>query len=318
MYQSRWTVFLRWCKKNKRSSSRADVIKVSEFLCYLFNEKKLSVPSIKGYRSVLANVFRHSDQDFTNNRDLHDLIRAFELESNSRRTITTPNWDLDIVLKALTQKPYEPLCKASFRSLTKKTLFLLSLATAKRIGEIQGVSKLISYKGENAILEYLPEFHPKTDRPENPVPRDYEVKALSTIVGRYDEERLLCPVRALRYYLQETNKLEMRPRNLFVALRKKEKPISKNGISYLLRETIKEAHISQPTREYPRGDIRAHSIRGIATSLNFMKNKSFTSVMEAATWRGNSIFVSHYLKDVSRTYEHCSSLGSIIAAGTVV
>ena len=273
--------------------------------------------AIKGFRSMLSRVFRHKNLDITSDKDLAEIVRSFEIKV-PKRGITTPHWDLDIVLKALTMPPYEPLGEASFRDLSKKVLFLTALATAKRVGELQAVAVGVGFKKGDAVLQYLPEFLAKTESASNPLPRHFTLKHLTSLVGRGEEERLLCPVRALKYYLKETEKIRPRPRSLFLGCANRLKPISKNAISYLIRETIREAHRSQPEREYHRDEIRAHSIRGIATSLHFMKNKSLSSVLEAATWKGNSIFVSHYLKDVQTTYGHCSALGPIIAVGIQV
>ena len=55
-------------------------------------------------------------------------------------------------------------------------------------------------------------------------------------------------------------------------------------------------------------------MRGLATSLNFWKNSSLESVLEATT-RNHTVFVAHYLEDVQRTYEHIHSLGLTIADG---
>ena len=43
---------------------------------------------------------------------------------------------------------------------------------------------------------------------------------------------------------------------------------------------------------------KAHSIRGIATSSAFFKNWSLSSVLEAASWRSNTVFTS--------LFERCS------------
>ena len=51
-----------------------------------------------------------------------------------------PAWDLSKVLQYLVTSAFEPLSQASFRALTLKTLFLLALATAKRVGELQALS----------------------------------------------------------------------------------------------------------------------------------------------------------------------------------
>ena len=235
-----------------------------------------------------------------------------------RRTFTAPNWDLDIVLKALCLPPFEPLARANFRALSKKTIFLVALATAKRVSELQGLFHQVAYVQDDMMLAYREEFFPKTDTVDKPLPREFLLKALAPVVGRMDEERLLCPVRALKYYLDTTKRITPRHRNLFLACRDQSLPMSRNAISYMLRETIKEAHLTQPHATYPRGDIRAHSIRAVSTSIHFMKNRSLKAVLEAATWRGNNVFTSHYLKDVQRTYEHCSALGPIVAAGDII
>ena len=70
--------------------------------------------------------------------------------------------------------------------------------------------------------------------------------------------------------------------------------MSKNGISYLLREVIVHSGASSNDVAAPK----AHSIRGIATSSAFFKNWSLSSVLEAASWRSNMVFTSFYLKDV--------------------
>ena len=43
---------------------------------------------------------------------------------------------LGIVLEALSKPPYEPLQEASFKHLTLKTVFLLAMASAGRLGEL--------------------------------------------------------------------------------------------------------------------------------------------------------------------------------------
>ena len=219
-------------------------------------------------------------------------------------------------MRHLLTKKYEPLHSATFKDLTKKALFLVALATAKRVRELQGVFRIASFSNGDAFSQYLPEFVPKTDSVDHSIPRDFRIKALTRIVTRDDPEWKLCPVRALQYYLKAIDKRLNHPRNLFAQFEDETKAMSKNSLSYLLRILIKEAHETQPEADYPRGDIRAHSIRMVATFLNFMKNRSIAKVMEAATWRGNTTFTSLYLKDVERIYEHCRSLDPINARNT--
>ena len=86
--------------------------------------------------------------------------------------------------------------------------------------------------------------------------------------------------------------------------------VSNNGFSYLLREVIVHSGASSNDVAAPN----AHSIRGIETSA-FFKNWSLASVLEAASWRSNTVFTSFYLKDVQYIFENVHSLGPFVAAG---
>ena len=63
---------------------------------------------------------------------------------------------------ALMSSAYEPLESVSSRTLSKMTLFLLALATAKRVGELQAVSNCVAYVADDAMMSYLPHFVAKT------------------------------------------------------------------------------------------------------------------------------------------------------------
>ena len=81
-----------------------------------------------------------------------------------------------------------------------------------------------------------------------------------------------------------------RPRQLFVAPRCPSRAMSKNALSYFLREVTVQSGASSEELAAPK----AHSIRGIATSSAFFRNWSLTSVLDAASWRSNSVFTSFY------------------------
>ena len=98
-----------------------------------------------------------------------------------------------------------------------------------------------------------------------------------------------------------------RPRRLFVSPRPS-RTMSKNSISFLLREVIVLSGASSEEVAAPR----AHSIRGIATSSAFFKNWSLSSVLEAASWKSNSVFSSFYFRDLQYVFE---GVCSFVAAG---
>ena len=165
------------------------------------------------------------------------------------------------------------------------------------------------------FVSYLPYFVAKTDRPDAPLPRSFKICSLREFVGDLEEGSLLCPVRALRVYLERTKSAVSRASSLFASPRSPSRQISKNAVSFFLREVISGAGAV-------RGDVvtplRAHSIRGVATSTVFLQNWSVSKVLEAASWRLNSVFASFYLSDVQYVMEGLRSLGPIVAAGSVL
>ena len=190
---------------------------MADFLLYLRRSLSLSYSSIASYRSMLSGVFRFILPELSSHFVLHDLLRSFRLEhplSSSR----VPPWDLLVVLRFLRGPQFEPLASASLRALTQKVLFLVSLATARCVGELQAVSREVSFSGSGAYLSYLPEFRAKTESAVNPLPRSFCVRSLKDFVGDLPNELLLCPVRALRSYLARTSSLSPFPRTLLSLL----------------------------------------------------------------------------------------------------
>ena len=82
-----------------------------------------------------------------------------------------------------------------------------------------------------------------------------------------------------------------------------------------LREVISDAGAVRGDEGPP---LRAHSIRGLSTSAVFLQNWSVSKVLEAATWRSNSVFAYYYFRDIQYVFEGLWSLGPFVAEGTVV
>ena len=205
-------------------------------------------------------------------------------------------------------------------------LFLVSLATTRSVGELQAVSREVSFSGSDAYLSYLPEFRAKTESAVNPLPRSFCVRSLKDFVGDLPDELLLCPVRALRSYLARTSSLSSRPRALFVSPRSPSRSLSKNALSFFLRNVISRAYSSSfsasssgsSSSASAPSSSRAHSVRGVATSWVFARNASLSSILAAAPWSSSSVFTSFYLSDVQFSSSLGFSLGPVVAAGSVV
>ena len=317
LYQIRWRQYVLWCQNKKLSALKPSVNSLCEFFIYLWEEKKLAVSTIKGFRSVLQSVLRHVNFEVSSNQDISDVIRSFIVERPLVRKETVA-WNVDIVLKYLCSEKFEPLSSASLKDLTMKCLFLLALALAKRVSELQALSKEVGFSSQGALVSLTLGFRAKNDNKAKALPRNFLVKDLQQLVGR-EEERKLCPVRALRAYLERTKAFDNKNRkSLFLAPKDPARAASKNGIAYMLKSLIKEAHKKASPEVMKLVKVKPQEIRAVSTSLAFAHNLAIDSVLEAAQWRSNSVFASYYLKEVALQYEECCSLGPLVVAGPII
>ena len=130
----------------------------------------MSLQTIKGYRSCLASVLSHTGRAVeVQAKTISDMIMSMELQ-RPRLTLVLPQWDLGIVLEALSKPPYEPPREASIEHLTLKTVFLLAVASGGRRSELQALvfdPQYIQFKpkGFGVTLYFTPEFMRKNQRP---------------------------------------------------------------------------------------------------------------------------------------------------------
>ena len=173
-YQLKWQIYRSWCHSHGHSVSRPSLAKVTDFLCWLRSSKVLSVFSIKGYSSMLSAVFRFHLPSLSSHPVVRDLLRSFCLDV-AERQLRPPVWDLSVVLRFLNTSSFKPLSAAPLRALTQKVLFLFALATAKRVGELQALSSVVTFVGGDACLSYVPQFVVKSESLTRSIPCSFLV-----------------------------------------------------------------------------------------------------------------------------------------------
>ena len=303
-YQARWGTYRKWCRDFGHRSSSPSIAKIADFLTYMFKRKGAALATIKGYRAMLSAVFKFLLPEISTSPILKDLIRSFEI-SAPRPLFPPPPWDLDKVLQYLSGPPFEPLARASFLDKTKKALFILAMATAKRVSELQA----LSFQGEDLVLYYDPFFRAKTESAANPLPLSVIVPSLSDFAGDLPE-RVQCPVRAIKFLRKAARSASYIPSTLFVSPRNLDRAMSKNAMSFYFRQLIVDSGAVSTSRP-----PRAHDIHGIATSLNYYSNLSLSNLMQVAMWKSNRVFASRYLKEVSATQDNIRQFGPLVIAG---
>ena len=247
------------------------------------------------------------------------LMRSFA-KSCPPREIRPPEWDVTLVLRSLTEAPYEPLRQASLRDVTLKTVFLLALASAKRIGELHGLSFQVRHsRGWNSLtFSFVPDFVAKNQDPSvfDPKFESFSIPSLRDFSGGEQDEMLLCPVRAVRQYLRRTRSFRPEFPRLFLSTGLRRKMVSRNTISFWIREVIRKAYLS--AGEDPPARIRAHETRGIGPSVAFKRNYAVGQVLRAGVWARQTTFTSFYLRDVTHRSLDTFSLGPVVAAQQVL
>ena len=121
------------------------------------------------------------------------------------------------------------------------------------------------------IWSYIvdPFFCAKTESAANPLPRSVIVPSLSDFASGLPEW-VQCPVRAIKFLRKAARSASYIPSRLFVSPRNPERAMSRNAISFSLRQLITGGGAVSSLR--PPG---AHDIRGFATSLSYYSNLSF-------------------------------------------
>ena len=161
-------------------------------------------------------------------------------------------------------------------------------------------------------------FVAKTQDPSSSAPQfeGFTVPALPN-ASENRNRRLLCPVWAVRCYLNHTAAHRLQCERLFVTAGCSMKKIAKNTVSFWLRKTISWAYqlFGRSVLDPP---LRARETRGIAPSHLFKKNFAVDQVLKAGTWRRHTTFTHHYLRDLVHRSLETFHLGPVVAAQALV
>nr|XP_055049505.1 uncharacterized protein LOC129434990 [Misgurnus anguillicaudatus] len=294
-YALKWNLFVTWCSSQREDPRECPINIVLLYLQHRL-DGRLSPSTIKV--DIAAISAHHS---LINGRSVgqHDLVIRFlrgARRLNPSRPPSIPPWDLSMVLKALQSPPFEPLQSASLKLLSMKALTLLALASVKRIGDLHAFSV------DDSCLQFGPSVSSVTLRPRPgyvpKVPttpfRDQVVSLQALPLEQANPtEALLCPVRALRFYVDRTQSFRTSDQ-LFVCYggQQKGKAVTKQRMSHWIVDTIALAYNLQGI-PCPF-NLRAHSTRSVASSWALARGSSLTDICRAAGWATPNTFIRFY------------------------
>ena len=180
--------------------------------------------TIVGYRTAIADHLGPAGIEISHSFELNRLIASFHRDRPVKDR-GVPSWDLSLVLLALTKPPFEPLKDAPLKLLTFKTVFLMTLTSGRRRGEVHAWTfKSLKHKtGWKEVTVapssvFLSKNQLASDGPN--VVQPVVIPALKPILdSSLSQDRALCPVRSLRYYVDKTKDLREGKHLLFISFK---------------------------------------------------------------------------------------------------
>ncbi len=294
-YRLKWNLFVDWCSPRREDPRRCPIAVVLSFLQDGL-ERRLSPSTLKVYVAAIA---AHHDAVDGKSLGKHDLVIRFlrgARRLNPPRPHLVPSWDLPSVLSALRGAPFEPLQSVELKFLSLKTVLLSALATVKRVGDLQAFSvddSCLEFgpADSHIVLRPRPGYVPKV--PTMPF-RDQVVNLQALPREEADPAiALLCPVRALRIYVDRTQSFRTSDQ-LFVCFggQQKGRAVSKQRLAHWIVEAIVLAYQARRL-PCPLG-VRAHSTRGVASSWALARGASIADICKAAGWATPNTFARFY------------------------
>ena len=302
MYDDRWLRFARSAAGQGFDPLDLSAAQVASFLFTLFDTHGLYPQTVKGYRTCIGSVLNRTGKaQVVLHRTISDMITSMEL-LRPRAMPILPQWDLGIVLEALSKSPYEPLREASFKHLTLKTVFLLAMASAGRRSELHALRFDPNYiqfklKGAGVTLYFSPEFMRKNQKP-NQVNDPWYIPAALT--GKPEARKDRC--------------------RLFVPIKDNNagKELSASTISRWICTTIVDSHAAIQNSNILPGSVKAHEVRAVATSFQLFNKVDIHFIMKAGRWSSGGTFTSFYLRDLCPQADSLQRAGPIVAAGDII
>jgi hypothetical protein len=216
---------------------------------------------------------------------------------------------------------------AKLKYVTWKTAFLTLLASGARGSEVHALeySSLKFHESfKYALLDTLPEFKAKTASRDSKSAQSSQIRipALwSELDRKNNEDRMLCPVRALKAYRARTQFLRKNKnlRKLFVSIQpNKMDDIKKNTFSSWVKQLIRTTYETASEENIQVSGRTVHEIRALASSMAWRANLNLDHILQACNWKSHTTFTDFYLRDLTCVQDDLHSLGPLVAAQQVV
>ena len=137
-----------------------------------------------------------------------------------------------------------------------------------------------------------------------------------TLDESFKEDRSLCPVLALRHYLDKTQDLRQDKELVFVSFKKGfTKDILPATISSWIKQIIILCFYELSDQDVLMlHQVRAYDVRAFSASKAFQGGISLDHILAACHWKSRNTFTQFYMKDVVWADSELFHLGPVVAA----
>ena len=128
VYDRKWSIYCTRCAERQIDPIHISVGDLTDFFIYLFDRVVLAASTIPVYKAAILSA-HEPRQTFSlvQLATLNKLLNRF-YKRKPPKTSPIPDWDIGLVLKAVSLPSFEPLQQASVKVVTYKMLVLVALA----------------------------------------------------------------------------------------------------------------------------------------------------------------------------------------------
>ena len=247
-YQGIWKKFINYLSAHSISHDKISLPIVCDFLAFQAQIMYRKYRTLATYKCALRHPLLFAC-DLEINNPISELFMRGAFRFNPPvKAKEMHSWSLNSVLRFLRTPAFEPLEDISFKRLTQKTLFLILLASGRRISEVTHLSRKCRRIPSSSRLSllWLDDFTPKVHNPtfQTPCP---SIEEISVNNG---QDVILCPVRTFKSYRERTTTMLehvpplLRPKSLWVHPRfRLNRKIDIKYLSNIFIELIKDTRI---------------------------------------------------------------------------
>ena len=231
-YDSHFRKWISWCAQRGSNPVSGPVAEVTKFLAYLFQQGYQS-RSLNAYRSAISSVHDRVDDVEVGKYPMVTRLLKGAFHGRPPLPHYTSTWDVRTVLDYI--EGLGSNSSFSLKQLSYKLCMLLSLTRPSRSADLASLQVdrcRFSLEG----VTFLPAALAKQSR-QGRVLKEY-------FFPSFPHNRELCPVDALRHYIDSTSSLHPEGSvSLFVALVKPHNLVSSSTIAHWLKGMLQQAGI---------------------------------------------------------------------------